>query len=314
MKALDVLKDVAISGMEKISDKKPEIFMIAGFALGAIGVVSACRATLHVEEKLDEHREEIAKVKEEHIHTHVDNENSTVTVIDDTKAYRRELTKVYIHTGAKIVRLYAPTTAYFALSAAFILSEYKIIRELKTENISAIAGWKASEEILMRYRQKMREEVGEEEEQRFYSNVQKQDIEITSTDDKGKEKKVKVKGAEVINDYLSGDAFIFDESCGAYVGHDINHNLTIASMIQNQCSDNLHGNGCVVLNEIRDAFGVDRVAEGFARGCIPKVIGGHADTVDLGVRTVYVWDDMARDYIQKILIDPHLDGYIADMI
>ena len=302
----------------KISEHKAELsLLLHGICVGA-GTVSACLATLKLEDILDEHKAKIDEVKDNYITLEKVSEDGAVIteIISDTKAYRRDLTKVHIHTVAEVGKAFAPTAVIFAISAGFLNNTYKDIKDIKNENLRLIGALKGSEVIIKRYRDEMRERIGDEAEQRFYNNIKTQDISVKEVDENGKEKNKKVKGAEVVNGQLTGDAFIFDESCGAYVGHDINHNLYIASLLKNQCSDNLFCNGSLLMFEILDAFGLDRdeVPGAFVRGRLSKRKGGESDILDMDIRKVWVQDEETGEYVEKILIDPKLDGVIIDRI
>lgn len=302
----------------KVAEHKTEISFILGGVLAGAGTVSACIATLGLEDILDEHKATVEDIKDEYVVVdQTSDEGIAITMsISDTKAYRRELTKAYIHTTGRVCRQFAPTAFIFGLSAIFMGSTYKDIKDLKKHNTELLTALVGRDAILSRYRDDMRNRIGEEAERRFYNNIKTEDIETVETDENGKEKKHKVKGAEVINGKLSGDAFIFDESCGAYVGHDINHNLFIADLLANQCSQNLYSNGSIMMFEILDAFGLDRdeVPGAFVRGCLSTRKGGPADKMEINIRKVWVFDEGAGDYVEKILVDPKLDGVIVDRI
>ena len=307
-----------MSIFKKMMEHKAEISLVLhGLCVGA-GTVSACLATLKLEDILDEHAAKVEEVKDTYISVEKTSDDGAVITetISDTKAYKKELTKVHIQTAGNVARAFAPTAAIFAISGFLLAGSYKEIKDLKRENFELWGALRGSEAIIKRYRDDMREKIGEEAERKFYNNIQTQDIEVKEVDDKGKEKVKKVKGADVINGKVSGDAFIFDESCGAYVGHDINHNLFIAGLLKNQCSDNLFCNGSLLMFEILDAFGLDRdeVPGAFVRGRLAKRNGGESDELDMDIRTVWVFDEAKEEYVQKILIDPKLDGVIVDRI
>ena len=303
---------------EKVAEHKAEIGLIMSGIFAGAGTVSACIATLKLEDILDQHKDAVEDVKDKYVMLEqASDEGIAITeTISDTKAYKRELTKVYFHTAGNVCRLYAPTALIFGFSAFFMGSTYKDIRELKKHNTELLTALVGRDAILARYREDMRNRIGDDAERRFYNNIRTEDIETVEKAEDGKEKKHKVKGAEVINNGLSGDAFIFDESCGAYVGHDINHNLYIAGLLKNQCSDNLFCNGSIMMFEILDAFGLDRdeVPGAFVRGCLSKRNGGKADVIDMDIRKVWVWDEGSEEYVEKILVDPVLDGTIIDRI
>ena len=103
--------------VEKAADNKAELGLIFGSICMGVGVVTACRATLKLEGIFDEHAKAVEDVKDEYIMLEQTSEEGlTITeTISDVKAYKKDLTKVYFSTGAKVCRLYAPTTAIFAL-------------------------------------------------------------------------------------------------------------------------------------------------------------------------------------------------------
>ena len=292
--------------------KSPEFKLLAGAVLGGVGVGLACKATLEAEDILDIHEGKVEMVKEKYIQQ-LDNGD---VLIEDQKEYKKELTKTFFCTGKELALAYALPAALFGFSAILIGGTYRDIKSLKKERTELISALIGKEAILNRYRADMRERVGEEAEQRFFNNISTQDIEFMEVDEEGKQKKRKVKGADVINDELSGYAFIFDESCGAYVGHDIDHNLFVASCLKNQLSDNLFANGSLLLFEILDAYGLDRdkIPEAFIAGRLSQRKGGPSDVLEMDIRTVWVVDEATGQYVEKILIDPKLDGVIVHRI
>jgi hypothetical protein len=80
--------------------------------------------------------------------------------------------------------------------------------------------------------------------------------------------------------------------------------------------DNLYSNGSIMMFEILDAYGLDRdeVPGAFVRGCLSKRKGGPSDEIDINIRKVWIFDEEAGDYVEKIVVDPKLDGVIVDRI
>ena len=90
----------------QLKKHSPEILVVAGVIGTVASAVMACKATLKVNEVIDESKKDIDKIHEaiEHGCTAA-GEDYTV---EDSK---KDLSIVYIQTGVKLAKLYAPAIA-----------------------------------------------------------------------------------------------------------------------------------------------------------------------------------------------------------
>lgn len=152
----------------------PEIFMYAGIAGTVAATVVACKKTEKLPEILDEHKEEVEKLKEV----------ASETPMAD---YRKEMTKIYATTGLKVARNYALPFAMGVLSVASIMHGHNMLRKWYVETSAALAGMTESYNNLY---DNLVKEVGEEKAKEIKAGVVTEQIEETVTDSKGREKKV----------------------------------------------------------------------------------------------------------------------------
>ena len=106
----------------KIKKHSPEILVVAGVVGVVTSGVMACKATLKVNEVLDE-----AKDNVERIHEAKDNGATVVGQPYDENDAKKDLTLVYVQTGVKLAKLYAPAIAVGALSITGIVASNRIL-------------------------------------------------------------------------------------------------------------------------------------------------------------------------------------------
>lgn len=272
-----------------LEKNSPAILFGAGLA-GMVGsTVLACRATLKLEEVLDEGKENIKKAKTlEH---------------DDysEKDREKDLAIIHIQTSVKIVKLYGPAIILGGASVAALTQSHSI---LNRRNAALTAAYAALEKGFATYRQRVVEKYGEEEDRNF--RYGSREVEIIED---GKKKKVTRVGLDEPSIY----ARFFDPMSTRW-SKEPEYNLLLLKSQQNYANDLLRARGHVFLNEVYDMIGVPRSKAGSVVGWI--LIGNVKENwVDFGI-----WDDdnNVRDFVNgreaSILLDFNVDGVIYDKI
>ena len=137
----------------------PEILTAAG-VIGTVGsTVLACKATLKVEDILDE-----AKKKSNLINAVHDGEIEVDAEYTD-KDYSKDLLVNRTQTAVKLIKLYGPAISLGALSITAILGGQHILRK---RNVAVMAAYKLCEESFNNYRSRVKDELGEEKDRQFY--------------------------------------------------------------------------------------------------------------------------------------------------
>ena len=288
----------------QIKKHSPEILMVAGIA-GTIGsTVLACKATLKVNEILEEKKKTI-----EAIHTCTEDEKLEYTEEDAKK----DLTITYAQTGVKLVKLYAPAVALGALSITGIVAGHKI---LKKRNIALAAAYAVVDKSFKDYRGRVVERFGEQLDKELRYNIRAKEIEEVKVDEYGNESIEKKTVYEVGMPEHSEFAKFFDESCPDWQ-KDANYNLMFLRRQQDYANEKLKARGHLFLNEVYDMLGIQRTPEGQSVGWIYDEKNPVGDNyVDFGIYDVT--DERKRAFVngyeRSILLDFNVDGSIYNLI
>ena len=295
----------------QIQKHSPEILIIGG-AVGVVtSAVMACRATTKLSKVMDEHK---ATVKQ--IHSVANNpealpENKTYTK-DDAK---KDMAITYTQTSLKVIKLYAPSVILGALSLTCMITSNNILRK---RNAGLAAAYAAVDNGFKNYRNNVVERFGKEVDKELKYGIKAKEFEETTTDENGKEKKVKktvdVAGIDGYSDY----ARFYDNGCDNWQ-KDAEHNLWYLRQQQNYANDKLKAQGYLFLNDVYDMLGIPRTQAGQIVGWIyddknPDHKGDNH--VDFGIYNINreANRDFVNGYEPTILLDFNVDGNIYDLI
>lgn len=269
-----------------LKKNSPHIF----FAVGVVGVVGstvlACRATLQLEEKLDEVKADIEKVK--------------VAEGLTKSEYDRLILLKYGRGIVKITRLYLPAGAVGVVSLAALTKSHV---EMTRRNNALAGALVAMSQAFTEYRERVRAEVGEEKERDIYRNVVDETVEID-----GKTKKVKAIGHPGGSPYSR----VFDADSHRWEPNPEINRIVLKAQ-QNYFNHRLNAYGHVFLNEVYEELGLPTSEAGQFVGWLRKEDGGEDGYVDIGIdelpNGVYV------DGVEVgIFLDFNVDGRINDKV
>lgn len=288
----------------------PEILTAAG-VIGTVGsTVLACKATLKVEDILDE-----AKKKSNLINAVHDGEIEVDAEYTD-KDYSKDLLVNRTQTAVKLIKLYGPAISLGALSITAILGGQHILRK---RNVAVMAAYKLCEESFNNYRSRVKDELGEEKDRQFYYGITEETVKEKVKSKDGKTKTVTTKVEKAPDHLYSQYARFFDE---ANINWDKSpeQNMYFLKMVQNQMNDKLKARGHVFLNEVYDALGFDRSEAGQLVGWVwnkdNTAMEAGDGYIDFGI---FDGNDYAkRAFVngdeRSILLDFNIDGMIYDLI
>lgn len=288
----------------------PEILTAAG-VIGTVGsTVLACKATLKVEDILDE-----AKKKSNLINAVHDGEIEVDAEYTD-KDYSKDLLVNRTQTAVKLIKLYGPAISLGVLSITAILGGQHILRK---RNVAVMAAYKLCEESFNNYRSRVKDELGEEKDRQFYYGMTEETVKDKVKSKDGKTKTVTTKVEKAPDHLYSQYARFFDE---ANINWDKSpeQNMYFLKMVQNQMNDKLKARGHVFLNEVYDALGFDRSEAGQLVGWVwnkdNTAMEAGDGYIDFGI---FDGNDYAkRAFVngdeRSILLDFNIDGMIYDLI
>lgn len=288
----------------------PEILTAAG-VIGTVGsTVLACKATLKVEDILDE-----AKKKSNLINAVHDGEIEVDAEYTD-KDYSKDLLVNRTQTAVKLIKLYGPAISLGALSIAAILGGQHILRK---RNVAVMAAYKLCEESFNNYRSRVKDELGEDKDRQFYYGMTEETVKDKVKSKDGKTKTVTKKVEKAPDHLYSQYARFFDE---ANINWDKSpeQNMYFLKMVQNQMNDKLKARGHVFLNEVYDALGFDRSEAGQLVGWVwdkdNTAMEAGDGYIDFGIfdGSDYTKRAFVNGDERSILLDFNIDGMIYDLI
>ena len=291
----------------KFKKHSPEILVVAGVVGTVASAVMACKATLKVNDILEETKVEIEKVK-----TVVADETLSEEKYSEQDA-KKDLAIIYAHTGIKFVKLYGPSIILGTLSITGILASNNILRK---RNIALAAAYKAIDTGFKEYRSRVVERFGEELDKELRYNVKAKEIKEKVVDEKGKEKSVKKTINVADPNFYSDYARCYDDGCKGWV-KDSEYNLMFLRNTQSFMNEKLRAQGYLFLNDVYDALGIPRSKAGQVVGWIYDEKNPNGDNfVDFGIYDLYKEGsrDFVNGYERTIWLDFNVDGPILDLI
>ncbi len=281
----------------KIKQASPEILLGAGIIGGVVTVVTACKATIKAQEIIEEAKDTVEK-----IHEVADNEEFADQYTEEDM--KKDLTIAYVRTGVELVKVYLPSIITGAASVACVLTGHNIIRG---RNAALAAYAAAVKKNFDGYRGRLTERFGEELDNELLYGIKAKEIEEVVTHEDGTTEVVKTIVNAMDPNAISDYAFFFDDTCLGYTG-DPETDFVILKNIQAQLNNKLQTKTVVLLNDLRDAFGLPRTKAGQHVGW--KLNGDGDGYIDLGIFDK--GNERARAFVNGyenvLLIDPNVDG------
>lgn len=271
----------------QLSKHSPVILTTVGVAAILTSGVLAARNTLRLERTLDDGADRLYAAKKD---------------VEDGEAAGAQVAKTYVRNSVEVAKLYLTPASLMVGGLVCVLSAQNILHK---RNVALAAAYKGLESAYGAYRERVREELGEEKESDLYYNLREEEV----VDEKGKATKVKrpVDGQHSASPYR----FIYDMQNENWSGfHD--DNLFRVTAIQNMFNDRLRARGHVLLHEVLDTLGFERTPASIIVGWIydennPDHVGDNF--IEFNIR-----DYQSDPDLGYILLDFNVDGTIFDKI
>lgn len=281
----------------------PEILIVAGIVGTVASTVMACHATTKVSGILEKAKEDVDKIHSCETNEDLKEEYST----DDAK---KDLAIVYIQTGMKLVKLYAPAVTFGMVSIGAIVTSNNILRK---RNVALAAAYATVDKGFKEYRARVVERFGEQVDRELKYNIKAKRLEGTTVDEEtGKKKRVKTTVDVADPDAYSDYAVAFDEKSGHWE-EDSDYNRMFLRAQQNYANDKLKAQGYLFLNDVYDMLDMPRTKAGQIVGWIYDPNDQSIDNyVDFGLYETNREKGCDGGYEKVILLDFNVDGNIWD--
>ena len=287
----------------------PEILMITGVVGIITSGVMACKATLKVNDILEEAKSDIEKV-----HTILNDESVTEEKYSEMDS-KKDLAAIYVQTGLKLAKVDGPSLIIGTLSITSMFASNNILRK---RNVALAAAYAVVDKSFKEYRGRVIDRFGEEVDRQIKYNLKTIKVDEVITDENGKEKKVKKKIEVGGPDMYSPYAIIFDET-NPYWEKDAELNKFFLQSRQAQANDKLRANGYLFLNDVYEMLGHEKTKAGQVVGWVYDPDSGEGDNyVDFGLYDIYTKPKYEAEakaafingYERSVIIDFNVDGNI----
>ena len=271
------------------------------FVAGTVGVVAAgimaCRATLKVDDVLQDHAHKMARVDQER-------RRRRLNLLNYTEADAvKDRYLAYLQLSGRMIKLYGPAVV---IGLAGIACFGKSNNILQKRNAALMAAYTAVQKAFEAYRERVVNELGEEKDREFQYGVISREV---YNDETQQVETIKSYSPDGVSQY----ARFFDEMCQPWKKTP-EYNLVYLQIQQRFANQRLQSRGHVFLNEVYEALDIPHSQAGSVVGW---VLDGTGDKyIDFGLYNST--NPKARDFVNgregAILLDFNVDGVIWDKI
>lgn len=261
----------------KLKKHSPEILVVVGVAGTVVSAIMACKATLKVNDIVDEAKDTIDEIHDavaEECHT---SDGATYT----QEVANKDLAVVYAQTGLKLAKLYGPAVILGVTSIGCILASNNILRK---RNVALAAAFTAVDTSFKEYRGRLIERFGKELDRELRFNIKAKEVEETVVDEEGNETVV-TKTVQVVDPNVAHDIYSI-VWCEGNLGwtRSADLNKVFLWQQQNQLNDKLKRKGWVSLNEVYEALGANTTGYGQLAGWVYTEDSSIGDNyIDFGI-------------------------------
>ncbi len=289
----------------KMKKYSPEILLVVGVVGVVASAVKACKDTPKAQKLIEEGKEQLTTYQE-YAETHPE-KYSEEDLKDDTK-------KVYVQTGLKVAKVYAPAIILGAASLSCIFGSNHI---LKKRNIALAAMYETLDKSFKEYRNNVVKNFGTDLDKELKYNIVNKEIEEQVINPDGTTETVK-KVERVIGTEPSGFSIIFD---AGDPGWDPTPDacMKFLELTQRVANDRLRARGYLTLNEVYEMLGHPATKAGLVNGWVYKKNNTGDNEVSFFLENIYKAIRDAENegttlYNRGYIVDFNIDGYIYDQI
>lgn len=303
----------------KLKKASPTIMIFGAAVVGVAATVSACKATVKAQDILAEHNEAVKT-----IHETKEQVDSGALVLKEGTAYtendyKKDLTTVYVQTGLKLAKIYAPAVTMGTVALGCMFGSHHIMSK---RNASLTAAYIALDKAFSEYKGRVTDRFGDRVQHELEHNIKAVEVETTQKNEQGVEETIK-RYTDVAMEHTSPYTCIFDETVDTWQpDNQLNRNYLF--MMEQSANRRLHTHGHLFLNEVLDLIGTHggvslRTSEGQIVGWIYDPNDpSKQNHVDFGITNYVKGNDALNNFIdgfeRSVMLNFNCDGVIIDKI
>ena len=293
----------------KMKKHSPEILVVVGVVGTVASTVVACKATLKATDILDEAKENIDKI---HECAALCSEKEELKEKYQTEDVKKDLATVYVQTGVKLAKVYAPAIILGTFSIGCIVKSHGILNK---RNAALAAAYTTVDKGFKEYRQRVVERFGKDMDRELKYDIKAKEIGETVVDEKGKEKTVN-KTVEVVNSNNHSDFSRFFDASSNCWEDDAELNLMFLKAQQKYANDLLVSRGYLFLNEVYDMLDIPITKAGQVVGWVYDKTKSSDEQIGDGYVDFGIYEShrFVNGLEPVVLLDFNVDGNILDLI
>ena len=246
----------------------PEL-LIAGSIVSLVASIGlSCYATTKVKKITGPSKEQLDNIRLK-IKQIPDNSSEKENL---SKNLKKELALTYIKTGVKVLWLYVPALLTASLSVTCMLGSHHI---MKTRNVALASAYTILDNGFRAYRERVKNEIGEEVEDKIFRNVKKEKVKYIDEDGKEKTKVVEVEQHDHNEDFV----VLYDCPCNNW-SKDALDNFNFLMLAQDYFTNRLRRKGYVTLWEVYQYLGFSTKMLGARKATAARYLGWVYDEKD----------------------------------
>ena len=250
-----------------------------GIVTGLVGTVLACRATVKIVDKAEEHKKLVDDTKA----------NCAEQGLDE-KQTSKEVMRAYRHIGVDYVKKYWPAVGLITIGYGIIIRAHCIEVAKNEALLSAYIGL---EQLFAKYRTRVSEQIGAEREAEIFKQAQI---------DQANENVI----GEYCGDFVNGSYLLYNENCSEYQEGCPQANDFMCDTIQREIKMKYEMGGTVYVNDVMRASGHDEINGGYS--WLWKK--GLTDAPDFKLHDPDHNPDFARGYFKSDEPEPIMKMYL----
>ncbi len=315
MSYLTAIKAFGAKAGVKIVKNLPHILVGLGIVSITAGTVTAITKSKDLEPIIEDHEKDIEKINE--IKKKAEEKKAVYTKKNEAK----DLTNVYLKTTGRIIKAMALPIVLYSGGVVCVIAGHKM---LYTKYLGAVAAYTGLQKSYSEYRRRVVEDLGVDDDLYFAHGARPATVKVKETDEKGEEHLVDRESPRAVwPNEIGPYAVFFDEMYSSMWTPNPIDNLATIKYYMDCYNQRLEHRKFVYYHEILRDLGIwDRLPDEKQRQLVGLgwVWGAGDNRISLGifdtdkVMSSEALKDAHMGFEPSILIDPNLDGIVAELL
>ena len=280
----------------RLKEVRPEIMLGLGAVSVLAGTILACKKTKEAEPIIEQAVSEFEEL--DHIKSN--------PYAEERPGFK-EYARVCVRHGCELAKVYALPTVLWVGGMSSIIGSHG---EMRSRNARLLSNSVALKQLFDAYRERVREQLGEEAERDLYFGAEESDVTVVSTDPKTGEKKVTKKKGKIFRHPQPGSMWARNFTPRTTDEYDVrSYNEFFIEQVEKSLNADLKMVPFITINEVYDKLnmkpGEGKCAEGMTVGWVwnPKIDRGDRE---IKIEMLEGWEELYDEVLGRVVVQPCL--------